>query len=239
VQTCRRDCFVPAGERPEIAPPPLPDLPDPVQPDEIVDRPPVIRLAVRGVGGPGNLLIGKVLAEVALRAGYTNVIKGETHGMAQLGGPVISTFGCGDAHSPVPAPGSTDVLVVLEQSEVFRPGFLELLKPEGAVLLNTHRVVPEGVDEADYPTLGVVRDFLADRRVVEFDALALARELGDEVGWSSNAVALGTLSTVAPFDRLPLGLWTQALLDLSPAEFVGRGNVASFLRGREAVGQRT
>ncbi|MEN8151027.1 MAG: 2-oxoacid:acceptor oxidoreductase family protein, partial [Planctomycetota bacterium] len=235
VQTCKRDCFGPAEEKAPGDPPPMPELPEPVEPGEIVDRPASIRLGVRGVGGQGNLFIGKILAEVALRAGYTNVVKGETHGMAQLGGPVISTFGCGDAHSPVPAPGSTDVLVVLEQSEVFRPGFLPLLKPGGAVLLNTRRLVPAGVDAADYPTLEAVRDFLGDREVVTFDALAIARELGDEAGWSSNAVALGVLSTVEPFRRLPPGLWTQALLDLSPAELVGRGNVVSFLAGREAV----
>jgi len=226
---------VPAVPKEGIVPPPLPELPDPVEPGDITDRPAAIRLAVRGVGGQGNLFIGKILAEVALKAGYENVIKGETHGMAQLGGPVISTFGCGDAHSPVPAPGSTDVLVALEQSEVFRPGFLSLLKAGGTVLLNTHRLVPAGVSDADYPSLDAVRDYLADRTTVEFDAMAVAREIGDEVGWSSNAVALGVLSTIDPFSRLPLGLWTQALLDISPAEMVGRGNVASFLSGRSAV----
>jgi len=235
VQICRRDCFQPAEAAPAPAPPPLPDLPDPVESGLAFDRPESIRLAVRGVGGQGNLFIGKVLAEVALRAGFTNVIKGETHGMAQLGGPVLSTFGCGDVHSSVPAPGSTDVLVVLERSEVLRPGFLALLKPGGVVLLNTLCILPDGVEEADYPTLAVIRDYLGGRMVVEIDALAEARSIGDEAGWSINAVALGALSKIDPFSRLPIGLWTQALLDLSPVESVGRGNVASFLRGREVA----
>ena len=63
--------------------------------------------------------------------------------------------------------------------------------------------------------------------------------IGDETGRSANAVALGALSTVEPFSRLPIGLWTQALIDLSPTEVVGHGNAASFLRGREAVASRT
>jgi len=235
VQMCKKDCFVPAGERTQTAPPPLPDLPEAPPAGEISGLPSSIRLAVRGVGGQGNLFLGKVLAEVARKAGFTNVIKGETHGMAQLGGPVLSTFGCGDTYSPVAAPGSTDVLVVLERSEVLRPGFLELLKPDGVVLLNRMSIVPEGVEEDDYPSLSAIRDYLADRNVIEIDGLAEARAIGDEAGWSSNAVALGALSTIDPFSLLPAALWTEALLTLSPTEDVKRGNVASFLRGREAV----
>jgi indolepyruvate ferredoxin oxidoreductase alpha subunit len=236
VQTCKRDCFVPAGEAEPVEPPPLPDLPDAPAVGEIEDLPASIRLAVRGVGGQGNLFLGKILADVALAAGYENVIKGETHGMAQLGGPVISTFGCGDAFSPVPAPGSIDVLVVLERSEVLRPGFLDLLKPDGVVLLNRLSIVPERIPKEDYPSADEIREYLGGRTVIEIDALAEAQAIGDQAGWSSNAVALGALSRIEPFSKLPLGLWTAALIELSPTEIVGRGNVASFLRGREAVG---
>ncbi|MFQ9492595.1 MAG: 2-oxoacid:acceptor oxidoreductase family protein [Bilophila wadsworthia] len=66
-----------------------------------------LSLAIRGVGGQGNLFFGKVLAQVAFLAGYDdrNILKGETHGMAQMGGPVISTFGCGEVFSPALVPG--------------------------------------------------------------------------------------------------------------------------------------
>lgn len=51
-------------------------------------RPERLSLAIRGVGGQGNLFFGRVLARVAFLAGYDreNVLKGETHGMAQMGG---------------------------------------------------------------------------------------------------------------------------------------------------------
>lgn len=77
----------------------------------------------------GNLFFGHVLARLAFLAGYHrhNIIKGDTHGMAQMGGPVISTFGCGAVASPVLLPGSADCLIAMEQSEVLRPGFLEML----------------------------------------------------------------------------------------------------------------
>ncbi|MFQ5653004.1 MAG: thiamine pyrophosphate-dependent enzyme, partial [bacterium] len=90
-----------------------------------------LRVAIRGIGGQGNLFFGRVLSEVALRTPYaeTHIVKGDTHGMAQLGGSVISTFACGKVDSPIPAPSSVDVLVAMEVGEVLRPGFLELLKP--------------------------------------------------------------------------------------------------------------
>ena len=66
------------------------------------DLPESLRIAIRGIGGQGNLFFGKVLSEVALRTPYSEarIVKGDTHGMAQLGGSVISTFACeiGRAH---------------------------------------------------------------------------------------------------------------------------------------------
>ena len=110
-------------------------------------------MAIRGVGGQGNLFFGKVLTQVALLAGYegTNIVKGETHGMAQMGGPVISTFGCGTVQSPVLLPGTADCLIAMEKSEVLRPGFLEMLRPGGTVVLANTKILPVGLAEADYP----------------------------------------------------------------------------------------
>ena len=108
-----------------------------------MDVPTRLSVAIRGVGGQGNLFFGKVLTQVALLAGYdaTNIVKGETHGMAQMGGPVISTFGCGTVKSPVLLPGTADCLVVMEKSEVLRPEFLELLRPGGTALFQVYNRV--------------------------------------------------------------------------------------------------
>jgi indolepyruvate ferredoxin oxidoreductase alpha subunit len=132
----------------------------------------------------------------------------------------------------VPRPGSADVLVALEQSEVFRPGFLATLRPGGTVLLNRMRLVPAGVEPEDYPSPEAIREFLGDRTVIEFDALAESRAIGDELGRASNVVALGLLSTVEPLSRIPLPIWQEALLAVSPTLTLKRANMASFLRGR-------
>jgi indolepyruvate ferredoxin oxidoreductase alpha subunit len=77
-----------------------------------------LTLAIRGVGGQGNLFFGRVLTQLAFLAGYGehNIVKGETHGMAQMGGPVISTFSCGKVFSPVLMPGEADCVIAMEMS---------------------------------------------------------------------------------------------------------------------------
>lgn len=236
-QRCNLDALVPRSAQPEsVQPPPLPRV-APVPPEAVAQAglPAALRVAIRGVGGQGNLFLGKVLAEVALQAGYQNVVKGETHGMAQLGGAVISTFACGAVHSPVLAPASADALVVLEMAEVLRPGFLELLKPGGVVILNRLRILPVGVAEADYPSLEQIRALLRPFRVIEFDALAEAAVIGDPAGRTTNVIALGVLATVAPFSAIPVGVWQRAIAEVAPAELVRRANLAAFERGRSVA----
>ena len=235
LQRCHLDAIVPRdAAAATVEPPKLPELPpDDGAPVQVPELPRAIRVAIRGVGGQGNLFLGKVLAELAMLAGFENVVKGETHGMAQLGGAVLSTFGCGAAHSPVLAPGTVDVLVALEQGEVLRPGFLDLLRPEGVVLLNRLRIVPAGLDPAQYPALELILAALEDRQVLEFDALGEARAIGDSQGKTSNVVAIGLLSTVGPFALVPEILWRRALLRVSPGEQSKRANLAAFQRGRQ------
>jgi indolepyruvate ferredoxin oxidoreductase, alpha subunit len=211
----------------------------PAAPAEIADAAPRelpgrLSVAIRGVGGQGNLFFGRVLAQVAKLAGYEeqNIVKGDTHGMAQMGGPVISTFSCGDVYSPVLLPGTADCLVVMERSEILRPGFLELLRPGGTVILAATRVLPEGLDEAAYPADADLRALLAPYRLLEVDPLNRALDLGDPTGRIGNVVLLGLLSTLEPFDRFPVELWWKALQGVNPKPAVWAANYAAFNAGR-------
>jgi len=213
-----------AGEQPRI---------------DAADLPEAMRVAVRGVGGQGNLFFGRVLSRLAMETPYaqTHVVKGDTHGMAQLGGAVISTFACGRVYSPVPAPGTVDVLVAMEAGEVMRPGFLDLLKPAGTVVVNRFRVVPPGVAPADYPGFDAVLSALKAFRVVTLDAHEAARRYGDSAGRSANVVVLGVLSTLAPLDKLPEAAWRHALAQVSGSDRAREMNDAAFTEGRR-IGSR-
>ncbi|MBE0574549.1 MAG: 2-oxoacid:acceptor oxidoreductase family protein [Desulfuromonadales bacterium] len=192
-----------------------------------------LRLAIRGIGGQGNLFFGKILADMMLNTPYaeTHIVKGDTHGMAQLGGPVISTFSCGDVHSPVLAPGSADVLVVMEMSEVLRPGFLELLKPGGTIIFNTFRALPPNIKKENYPQLADVNRTLDGYKVITIDANKVAYDLNDKTGKTANVVVLGLLSTVAPFNQVPEEIWLNSLMSHSPNDNVKSANYIAFKGG--------
>ena len=207
--------------------------------DAIVKKsslPESLRVAVRGIGGQGNLFFGKVLSVVALRTPYseTHIVKGDTHGMAQLGGSVISRFACGKVHSPVFAPNSVDVLVVMEVNEVLQPGFLDLLKPGGTIILNNLKVLPPTVkDKKRYPDANEIEKALEGFNVIKIDAYKTAYGIGDIAGKTANVIVLGLLSTIKPFAAIPEGIWLSALISVSPNEFIKSANLTAFKAGRE------
>lgn len=220
----------------------LPGLPKFAEPPPVVEIPawPVIEfpgrlsIAIRGVGGQGILFFGHVLTQLAFLAGYgaQNIIKGETHGMAQMGGPVISTFGCGSVTSPVLLPGTADCLIAMEKSEVLRLGFLEMLKPGGTVLLASTRLVPLGLAEDQYPTSEEIQACLHPYPVVEVDVLGRSLELGDRTGRTANVVMMGVLSSILPFNVFPPELWHQALQKANSKPAIWAANYAAFQAGR-------
>ncbi len=197
--------------------------------------PPRLSLAIRGVGGQGNLFFGRVLTQLAFLAGYgeQNIVKGDTHGMAQMGGPVISTFACGEVVSPVLLPGMADCLIVMEKSEALRPGFLDLLKPGGTILFSETRILPQGLTAEQYPADEQIAEIMRPYRVISADVLGKAIELGDTSGRIANVVMLGILSTIPPFDIFPAELWLNAIQSTNPKALVWAANHTAFLAGRE------
>jgi len=218
---------------PSFDEPPGIDIPE-VAKDSLPQK---LSLAIRGVGGQGNLFFGKVLTQVAFLAGYggDNIVKGETHGMAQMGGPVISTFSCGKVHSPVLVPGTVDCLIAMEMSELLRPGFLELLKKDGIVLSAATVIKPQNLAPEDYPDPDAIRQMMEKYRYVELDILSKAVELGDIAGRSANVVMIGALSTIAPFSAIPVEIWLQAIKNVSPILPLWAANYHAFMSGRELL----
>ena len=193
-----------------------------------------MKIAIRGIGGQGNLFFGKVLTEVALRTPYidTNIIKGDTLGMAQLGGSVISTFSCGDVYSSVLAPFSADALVVMEQSEVLRPGFLDLLKPGGTIILNEFSALPINANKDDYPKIEDIQDALSNFNTIHINAHQIAIDMNDSSGISTNVIIIGLLSKINPFSQIPSEIWQEAILELSPNDLIKTINLSGYSQGR-------
>ncbi len=196
-----------------------------------------LAVAIRGVGGQGNLFFGRVLTRLAFLAGYgeTNVVKGETHGMAQMGGPVISTFSCGKVSSPTLLPGTADCLVSMEFSEVLRDGFIKMLKPGGTILLAPTKIYPYGLPEDQYPAEADIVNPLKEYNLILVDVLAEAIKLGDSAGRSANVVMIGALSTLPPFSDFPAEYWLQALKSVSPTPPIWNANHAAFSAGRKMM----
>jgi indolepyruvate ferredoxin oxidoreductase alpha subunit len=208
----------------------LPELPM----DNLPKR---LSVAIRGVGGQGNRFFGRVLTQLAFLAGYgeENIVKGDTHGMAQMGGPVISVFACGDVISPALLPGTADCLIAMEKSEIFRPGFLEMLKEDGTVLLADTAILPFEANRECYPTDAQIQEALISYRVLKVDVLRKAFQLGDTSGRIANVIMMGVLSETSPFNTFPIELWLNAVKTVNSEPATWAANHAAFLAGRELL----
>lgn len=185
------------------------------------------RLGVRGVGGQGNLFMGKYLAQVVQHffKSFGNIYKGEVHGMAQKGGPVVSTFAFGEVYSPIPQAKSLDILISLERTELFRNHSLSLLKPEGLILLSDRAIIPRGMVSSSYPTLDAV---LAQCSDFNLQLIAIPPEFVPR----ENVFMAGVLSQQPPFAAVPLELWLSVLHIISRKEELFATNAAAFIAGK-------
>lgn len=157
----------------------------------------VTNILVVGVGGQGVMTATEILAEAAISLGH-DVKKTEVAGMSQRGGVVSSHLRFGSkVLSPKIAPGAADILVGFESAEALR--WSHYLKPGGLVLMNTARLVPPVVSSGlyAYPADPVAQIRALGIEVHAFDALAIAKQLGDlRLG---NSVMLGAIADHLPF----------------------------------------
>ncbi|WP_031514627.1 indolepyruvate oxidoreductase subunit beta [Desulfofalx alkaliphila] len=95
---------------------------------------------ISGVGGQGNVLASRILAQAAINAGHP-VRTSEAIGMAQREGVVMSQVRIGeDVYSPIIPEGEGDVLLGLELAETVR--MLPRVKKNCTVVANTACIIP-------------------------------------------------------------------------------------------------
>lgn len=150
-----------------------------------------------GVGGQGVMTASEILAQTAVIQGF-DAKKTEVAGMAQRGGVVTSAVRFGKrVLSPVIPPGAVDILVAFEPAEAVR--WSDQVRFGGAIMVNTLRLTPLVVSGGMF---GYPEDPVGSLRstgiaVRDFDAAAIARELGDIK--LVNTIMLGAIADHLPF----------------------------------------
>lgn len=199
--------------------------------EKLSNKPENLNMLLVGVGGQGTILASNILAELGIKLGY-DVKKAEVHGMSQRGGSVISHVRWGlEVFSPIIAKGEGDVILAFEKMEVVR--YIEILKPEGLVLVNDHAIPPITVSAgaSSYPEDDIIRASVsnATNKVHWIDGFGIAEELGN--ARTANVVLLGALSSLLDMQSEP---WLEVMTARVPSKFIDI-NREAFAAGRKTM----
>ena len=174
------------------------------------------QMMIVGVGGQGTLLASRILGAALLDCGY-DVKVSEVHGMSQRGGSVVTYVRFGDkVSSPIIEKGEADIILAFEKLEAAR--WLEYLKPDGKIIVNTQQIDPMPVvmGAAEYPE-GVIEALKAAGADVEtVDALPMAVEAGNSK--AVNVILIGAMAkNMAVVEKEK---WIKALTESVPPKFL-------------------
>lgn len=186
-------------------------------------------IMIVGVGGQGSLLASKLLGHLLLTEGY-DVKVSEVHGMSQRGGSVVTYVRFGEkVYSPIIDKGQADVIVSFEKLEAAR--YLEYLKPDGTIIVNTQEIDPMPVitGAMEYPEDLITKLESTGAKVDAMDCLSLAKEAG-----SSKAVNIVLMGRVSKYFDIPAEKWKKAIEECVPAKFLEL-NQRAFDLGRGQV----
>lgn len=192
-------------------------------------------IIMAGVGGQGNVMASRVLANILSDQGYTITI-GETFGASQRGGSVMSHIRVSveSTWSPQIPKGKAHIVIALEPIEAIR-----IMAAYGNrdvyVLVNTRPIHPASViaGECDYPALDDIKETLErlSSHVWMIDATEEAVKLGNPI--LSNIVMVGAVSALG---LLPIELedFIKVVRETFPNKLLGV-NQQAFEIGRENV----
>ena len=188
---------------------------------------------VVGVGGQGNLLLSQLIASAARSEGF-DVQTGETLGMAQRGGPVMSFVRYGKkVYTPIIPDREAHTLIAIEPAEALRS--IRYVGQQTSVLLNTNEKRPLGVllGEAKYPDLKTILTTLSSTGAKTFTLNA--RELAERVGntKTANVCLLGGMAALGN-SQIQVESFRSALKETLP-ERVLQVNMQAFQLGYETI----
>jgi indolepyruvate ferredoxin oxidoreductase beta subunit len=115
-----------------------------------------LNLTITGVGGQGNVVISQLIGSAVVEKGYF-VVVGETYGVAQRGGAVMSHMRISEKtrYSPIPPHGCADIILGMEPMETLRT-LVQFGKPDVITIVNPKPMYPIDVlrGEVEYPDIG-------------------------------------------------------------------------------------
>ncbi len=189
-------------------------------------------ILVAGVGGQGNLVCGRVLAEAAIRQGLRPVV-GDTFGASRRGGSVLTHLRLGNRDwAPLIPKGEVDILIGLEPMEALRAA-VEYAGKRTIALVSLTMIPTADVSsgERDYPPLEKIADSLTEhcKRVYMLDAESALLRAGSPR--ALNSFLLGSMSA------LPQSPLSKELIRESLYAILGRDtvNVTAFEEGIAAL----
>lgn len=138
-----------------------------------------LNCVICGVGGQGNVLASRLIAEVLMTRGE-HVKTAETIGMAQRGGSVASHVRGGRPQSPLVPKHAADVIIAFEPGEAVR--CIDFLRPGGTIVVNTQPSQPpmaalQGIDYDGSEALAYLRKLPA-ASVIEVDGTSICEQVG-------------------------------------------------------------
>jgi indolepyruvate ferredoxin oxidoreductase beta subunit len=188
-----------------------------------------------GVGGQGNVMASRILANMLSGQGYWITI-GETFGASQRGGSVMSHIRVSAAStwSPQIPKGKACIIIALEPVEAIRI-MMTYGNRDVNILTNTRPIHPVSViaGEYSYPDLGKIKETLdgLSSHVWMIDATEEAMKLGNPI--LSNIIMIGAISGLG---LLPLEMddFIRVIGETLPKKLLGV-NRQAFEIGRERV----
>lgn len=191
-------------------------------------------LIVTGVGGQGNVMISLIVGNALVREGYF-VTVGETYGMSQRGGPVMSHLRVSPErqYSPFIPEGCADLILGMEPAETLRMlgryGNLEvvtIVNPRPIYSIDVTAGLAEYRDVDRF--LEAIEELSAQTWII--NATEEAQKLGDPM--FANAILIGALigSGRLPVDHAAV---EGVLCDTFPKQT--ETNLAAFKKGFELL----
>jgi indolepyruvate ferredoxin oxidoreductase beta subunit len=192
-------------------------------------------IIITGVGGQGNVMASRVLANMLVRRGCKATI-GETFGMSQRGGSVMSHIrvSATAVRSPQIPKGRADLIVAIEPVEALRV-LADYGNPAVKVLVNMRPIYPVGVitGEAEYPAPEKIREAVTSLSAAAYflDATGEAVKLGNPI--LGNIVMIGA---VVGLGELPVNreVFEKVIREGMPTSRV-EANCRAFAIGMAAV----